>query len=53
MKTRVLDSWAILKWMNNRQPASNRVDTLLTEAEAARTGSDERYRCGRSFLLPN
>ena len=37
MKTRVLDSWAILEWMNNRQPASERVDTLLTEAETGRT----------------
>jgi predicted nucleic acid-binding protein len=22
MKTRVLDSWAILEWINNRQPAT-------------------------------
>jgi predicted nucleic acid-binding protein len=37
VKTRVLDSWAILEWMNNRQPACERVDTLLSEAEAVRT----------------
>jgi uncharacterized protein len=37
VKTRVLDSWAILEWMNNRQPASETVDMLLSEAEAGRT----------------
>lgn len=34
MKTRVLDSWAILEWMSGRQPASNRVGALLADAEA-------------------
>ena len=36
MKTRVLDSWAILEWMNGRAPASEAVDTLLAEAEGGR-----------------
>src|SRR5438128_1763828 len=36
MKTRVLDSWAILEWINNRQPATNFVETLLQEAEQGR-----------------
>ena len=36
MKTRVLDSWAILEGMNGRAPASEAVDTLLAEAEAGR-----------------
>ena len=33
MKTRVLDSWAILEWMSGRQPASGLVARLLSEAE--------------------
>ncbi len=33
MKTRALDSWAILEWMSGRQPAGDRVGRLLTEAE--------------------
>jgi ribonuclease VapC len=36
VKTRVLDSWAILEWINGRQPASDAVDTLLAEAEGGR-----------------
>ena len=34
MKTRVLDSWAIIEWTRARQPAANVVATLLTEAQA-------------------
>ena len=37
MKTRVLDSWAILEWMSGRQPASDFVGELLSEAEEGRT----------------
>ncbi len=37
MKTRVLDSWAILEWMSGRQPASNLVGKLLSEAEDGQT----------------
>jgi predicted nucleic acid-binding protein len=33
VKTRVLDSWAILEWMSSRQPACNLVGKLLSEAE--------------------
>lgn len=33
MKTRALDSWAILEWMSGRQPASDIVGSLLNEAE--------------------
>ena len=33
MKTRALDSWAILEWMSGRQPAGDLVETLLTQAE--------------------
>jgi predicted nucleic acid-binding protein len=33
VKTRVLDSWAILEWMAGRPPASDHVERLLTEAE--------------------
>ena len=36
MKTRVLDSWAILEWMSGRQPATERVSALLDEAEHGR-----------------
>ncbi len=34
MKTRVLDSWAILEWMSGRTPASERVEQLLADAES-------------------
>ena len=34
MKTRVLDSWAILEWISGRQPASDAVARLLTGSEA-------------------
>jgi len=37
VKTRVLDSWPILEWMNGRQPATNAVDSLLDESEAGTT----------------
>ena len=37
MKTRVLDSWAILEWINGRQPAGDLVKKLLAEAEEGRT----------------
>lgn len=37
MKTRVLDSWAILEWMSGRQPATGLVGKLLAEAEAGQT----------------
>lgn len=33
MKTRVLDSWAILEWIGGRPPAAGIVEALLTEAE--------------------
>jgi uncharacterized protein len=34
VKTRVLDSWAILEWISGRQPATNAVAKLLAESEA-------------------
>jgi predicted nucleic acid-binding protein len=37
VKTRVLDSWAILEWMSGRQPATDLVAKLLAEAEAGQT----------------
>ena len=37
MKTRVLDSWAIIEWINGGTPASQIVATLLSEAEAGQT----------------
>lgn len=37
MKTRVLDSWAILEWIGGRDPARTTVRALLTEAEAGIT----------------
>ena len=37
MKTRVLDSWAILEWISGRQPATDIVAKLLSEAEGGRT----------------
>jgi predicted nucleic acid-binding protein len=33
VKTRVLDSWAILEWIGGRQPAAGFVARLLAEAE--------------------
>ena len=36
MKTRVLDSWAILEWISGRQPATHHVTALLSEAEDGR-----------------
>jgi uncharacterized protein len=37
LKTRVLDSWAILEWISGRQPATGTVAQLLAEAEAGTT----------------
>ena len=37
MKTRVLDSWAILEWISGRQTATDAVAQLLAEAEAGTT----------------
>ncbi|MGA2184016.1 MAG: type II toxin-antitoxin system VapC family toxin [Bryobacteraceae bacterium] len=37
MKTRVLDSWAILEWMSGRQPACCFVAKLLAEAVEGQT----------------
>jgi uncharacterized protein len=37
VKTRVLDSWAILEWISGRQPATGAVAQLLAEAEAGTT----------------
>ncbi len=37
MKTRVLDSWAILEWISGRQPAADLAERLLAEAEAGQT----------------
>lgn len=34
MKTRALDSWAILEWISGRQPATDAIAQLLAEAEA-------------------
>lgn len=36
MKTRVLDSWAILEWISGRQPAMDIVANLLRGAETGR-----------------
>jgi ribonuclease VapC len=33
VKTRVLDSWAILEWMSGREPATSAVEKLLAESE--------------------
>jgi ribonuclease VapC len=33
VKTRVLDSWAVLEWIAGRKPACDRVATLLADAE--------------------
>ena len=37
MKTRVLDTWPILEWMNGRQPATGAVESLLDESIAGST----------------
>ena len=37
MKTRALDSWAILEWISGRQPACDVVGRLLSEAEDGQT----------------
>jgi predicted nucleic acid-binding protein len=37
VKTRVLDSWAILEWISGRQPATDAVANLLAESEAGTT----------------
>ena len=34
MKTRVLDTWPILEWMNGRQPAADAVEKLFDESLA-------------------
>lgn len=34
MKTRVLDTWPILEWMNGRQPATDAVERLFDESLA-------------------
>jgi predicted nucleic acid-binding protein len=36
VKTRVLDSWAILEWMNARQPGCKLVAEILAKAEAGK-----------------
>ncbi len=37
MKTRVLDTWPILEWMNGRQPATDAVEKLFDESLAGTT----------------
>ena len=37
MKTRVLDSWAVLEWISGRQPGTDIVRKLLSEAEEGRS----------------
>lgn len=37
MKTRVLDSWAILEWISGRQPATQTVAAFFAESEAGTT----------------
>lgn len=37
MKTRVLDSWAILEWISGRQPGTDIVRKLFSEAEEGRS----------------
>ena len=36
MKTRVLDSWPMLEWINGREPASTFVDGLFAQSEKGR-----------------
>jgi len=33
VKTRILDSWAILEWISGRQPATDLLGNLLSDAE--------------------
>ena len=37
MKTRVLDSWPILEWIKEKQPATAMVDELFAEADLGTT----------------
>jgi predicted nucleic acid-binding protein len=37
LKTRVLDSWPILEWIKEKQPATDIVDNLLAEAGSGAT----------------
>jgi ribonuclease VapC len=37
VKTRVLDSWAVLEWIGGRQPATDTVAKLFAESEAGAT----------------
>lgn len=37
MKTRVLDSWPILEWINGREPAHSLLQGWLAESEQGRT----------------
>jgi predicted nucleic acid-binding protein len=37
VKTRVLDSWAVLEWISGRQPATDTVAKLFAESEAGVT----------------
>jgi len=37
LKIRVLDSWPILEWIKDRQPAADIVENLLAEAESGAT----------------
>jgi uncharacterized protein len=37
VKTRVLDSWAVLEWISGRLPASGLIGKLLSEAEEGQT----------------
>lgn len=36
MKTRVVDSWAIVEWMRDREPAAGRIRALFEEGEIGR-----------------
>ena len=36
MKTRVLDSWAILEWISGREPAATAVAELLADSETGK-----------------
>jgi predicted nucleic acid-binding protein len=33
LKTRILDSWAVIEWLSGRQPASGAVANLLAESK--------------------
>ncbi len=59
MKTRVLDSWAILEWIAGRHPACDVVAAVLSEAEAGRVrlfmsaiDAGEVYYCLRKNHSP-